>query len=158
MRALARRTGGLAVALLLGAVLGVSTAAAAPVNFGSAVTQFMCVSCHEPLNQVNSPQAISEKATLQSLIARGLSMGQIKSAMEAQYGPEVLARPPASGFNLTIYILPPAVFLGGLALLAYTLPKWRRRSREAANSRLPAAAPLHPDDARRLGEELDGFV
>jgi cytochrome c-type biogenesis protein CcmH/NrfF len=78
--------------------------------------------------------------------------------MVAQYGPEVLARPAASGFNLTIYILPPAVLIGGLALLAYTLPKWRERSRRTAGSSLPAAAPLASDDAKRLDDELADFI
>jgi cytochrome c-type biogenesis protein CcmH/NrfF len=127
-------------------------------SYYSVVNQFMCVSCHEPLNQVTSPQALSEKATLRGLIARGLSLSQIKSAMVAQYGPEVLGRPAASGFNLTIYILPPAVFLGGLGLLALTLPKWRERSRRAAGTQLPGAAALDSDDAKRLDDELTNFI
>ena len=73
---------------------------------------------------------------MRGLLAKGLDMSQLKAAMVAQYGQEVLAQPPASGFNLTVYILPPAIFLGGLALLAYTLPKWRERSRRAAATRL----------------------
>jgi hypothetical protein len=68
----------------------------------------------------------------------------------------VLARPPASGFNLTVYILPPLVFLGGLALLIYTLPKWRARSRRAAP--LPAAAPLKPEESERLDDDLARFI
>ena len=145
-----------ALALTLALCGAVSGSASASQSFVSVVGQFMCVSCHEPLNQVNSPQAISEKNTLRGLIARNLSLGQIKSAMVAQYGPEVLGRPPASGFNLTVYILPPAVFLGGLALLAYTLPKWRERSRRATT--LPGAAPLDSDDAKRLDDELTNFI
>lgn len=132
--------------------------ALANVSFDSAVTQFMCVSCHEPLNQVESPQAISEKTTLRDLIKQGLSMAQIKRGMEAQYGSQVLAQPPASGFGLTVYILPPAILLGGLALLAYSLPRWRERSRRAAAIRLASAAPLGSDDARRLDDELERFI
>lgn len=132
--------------------------ASAEVGFLSAVGQFMCTTCHEPLQQVNSPQAISEKTFLRALIAKDMTLGQIKAAMEAQYGPEVLARPPANGFNLTIYILPPVVLIGGLALLAYTLPKWRERSRRAAGVKLPAAEPLESDDAKRLDDELTNFI
>jgi cytochrome c-type biogenesis protein CcmH/NrfF len=144
----------LALSLLIAALApGV---AAADVNFSSAVMQFMCTTCHEPLNQVNSPQAISEKQTLEGLIRRGLTLDQIKRGMEAQYGPQVLAQPPASGFNLTVYVLPPAIFLGGLALLAYTLPKWRERSRRTPP--LAAGAPLSSDDSRRLDAELDRFI
>jgi cytochrome c-type biogenesis protein CcmH/NrfF len=134
------------------------TAAAATPSYSSALSQFMCVSCHEPLELVNSPQAISEKQTLNGLLAKGLNMSQLKAAMVAQYGQEVLAQPAASGFNLTVYILPPAVFLGGLVLLVYTLPKWRERSRLAAATRLPEAGPLDTEDARRLDDELERFV
>lgn len=153
-----RRLIGVTVTVLaLSAALASSASAATP-GYSSALSQFMCVSCHEPLELVNSPQAISEKATMRGLLAKGLDMSQLKAAMVAQYGQEVLAQPPASGFNLTVYILPPAIFLGGLALLAYTLPKWRERSRRAAATRLPEAAPLGSDDAKRLDDELERFV
>lgn len=150
--------------LLLAAVLALALAgvgagpAAARLSFQSAVTQFMCVSCHEPLNQVTSAQAISEKQTLRGLIDRNLSLEQVKTAMVAQYGPQVLGQPPASGFNLTIYVLPPAVFVAGLALLAYTLPRWRRRSRRSAASLAVGPSPLRPEDARRLDDELTNFI
>jgi cytochrome c-type biogenesis protein CcmH len=150
-----RRLIALAAAVL---ALGASTAAAATPSYTSALSQFMCVSCHEPLELVNSPQAISEKQWMRHLLAKGMDMSQLKAAMVAQFGQEVLAQPPASGFNLTVYVLPPAVFLGGLALLAYTLPKWRERSRQAAATRLPGAAPLENDDAKRLDDELENFI
>ena len=149
----------IACLIVLLALTGAATAAARPYqNWYSTVDQFMCVECHEPLNQVGSPEALSEKATLRGLIKQGLTLGQIKSAMVAQYGEQVLARPPASGFNLTIYILPPVVLLAGLALLAYTLPKWRERSRRAADKALPGAEPLEADDAKRLNDELGHFI
>jgi cytochrome c-type biogenesis protein CcmH len=121
-------------------------------------SQFICTSCHEPLELVSSPEALSEKAYLESLVSQDLTMGQIKSAMVAQYGTAVLARPPASGFNLTVYILPPAILVGGLLLLAYTLPKWRERSRQAAATPLEGAQPLTPGEAERLNDELEKFV
>lgn len=145
-------------ALALALCGGSATSASAQASYYSVVTQFMCVECHEPLNQVTSPEAISEKQTLRRLIARDLTLGQIKTAMVAQYGQQVLARPAASGFNLTVYVLPPAIFLGGLLLLAFTLPKWRQRARRAASVRLPGAAPLDADDARRLDDELGDFI
>lgn len=155
-----RRRGLIGCLVVLLALTGAATTATARPyqNWYSTVAQFMCVECHEPLNQVGSPEALSEKATLRRLIKQDLTLGQIKAAMVAQYGEQVLARPPASGFNLTIYILPPVVLLAGLALLAYTLPKWRERSRRAAGTAMPGAEPLEADDAKRLNDELGHFI
>jgi cytochrome c-type biogenesis protein CcmH len=117
----------------------------------------MCVSCREPLAVAESPQAYSERDYIRKLIAQGETKSQIERAMVAQYGPSVLGRPPADGFNLTVYVLPPALVLIGLGVLVFTLPKWRRRSRAAAASaagRAQAAPQLAPDDARRLEEDL----
>jgi cytochrome c-type biogenesis protein CcmH len=148
----------LGATLLLGASAVLASTASANQSFYSVSGQFMCTECHEPLDQVSSPEALSEKNYLRGLVNKGLTLPQIKTAMVAQYGPQVLAQPPASGFNLTVYILPPAVFLGGLALLAYTLPKWRARSRRAAATPIAGAAPLEPDEAERLDDELTNFI
>jgi cytochrome c-type biogenesis protein CcmH/NrfF len=151
----------LAVALLatsLGALRLSAASAAAKQNYTAVVSQFMCTGCHEPLELVSSPEAQAEKKALRGLINQGLGMAQIKRAMVAQYGVQVLGKPPASGFNLSVYIVPPAVFLGGLALLVYTLPKWRRRSREAALTRMQEPPDLPPDEAQRLDDELSNFI
>ena len=69
----------------------------------------------------------------------------------------MLGQPPAHGFNLTVYILPPALVLIGAAVLAFTLPKWRRRSRAAAvgaAASAQAAPQLSPEDAQRLEDDL----
>jgi cytochrome c-type biogenesis protein CcmH/NrfF len=145
----------------IGALSGLAVAgasAASQLNYTAVVSQFMCTTCHEPLELVSSPQAIAEKQTLRGLIDRGLTMSQIKNEMVAQYGVQVLGKPPASGFDLSVYIVPPAVFFAGLGLLAYTLPKWRRRARRAAETEPSGAPPLAPEDAARLDEELTNFI
>jgi len=147
----------LTIALLALTAAG-STLAAGRLNLLNVEAQFMCVSCHEPLNTVSSPQAISEKHALARLIASGDDMRQIQNAMVSYYGVQVLARPPASGVNLLIYILPPALLLGGLGLLAYSLPRWRARARAAGQEPAAAGAPLSPDQAARLEDELTNFT
>ena len=113
----------------------------------------MCPSCREPLALAQSPQAYRERAFILALIAQGETKAQIEQALVAQYGPTVLGKPPASGFNLTVYVLPPAVLLIGLITLAVTLPRWRKRSR-AQEAPLPAGPVIKPADARRLEDEL----
>jgi cytochrome c-type biogenesis protein CcmH/NrfF len=143
-------------------VLGLASAgtalAAGYDNLMSVESQFICTTCHEPLELVSSPQALSEKAYLEGLLNKHMSIADVKTAMVSQYGVAVLAKPPAHGFNLTVYILPPAVLFGGLALLAYTLPKWRRRSQLAALTPMEGAEPLSADESERLDEELEKFV
>jgi cytochrome c-type biogenesis protein CcmH len=117
----------------------------------------MCPSCREPLAVAQSPQADYERTYIRRLIAEGLTKQQIERNLVGQYGTEVLGRPPASGFNLTVYLLPPAIVAVGIAILAVTLPRWRRRAR-AAQARAPGAEQkLQPAEAARLEHELSQF-
>jgi cytochrome c-type biogenesis protein CcmH len=122
-------------------------------------SQVMCTSCHEPLEAVSSPQALSEKAYIKSLIAQGDTEQQILNDLVTQYGVAVLAKPPASGFDLTIYILPPLALAAGVAFLLFTLPRWRERSRVAAAAapRRPAAA-LSDADTKRINDDLSRLI
>jgi cytochrome c-type biogenesis protein CcmH/NrfF len=124
------------------------------VSLTAVEDQLMCTSCHEPLALSQSPQGISERAYIRMLIARGETEKQILRDMVAQYGQAVLALPKASGFNLLIYILPPAGVALAAAALAYTLPKWRRRARAAAAAHPDLASELAPDEAKRLDADL----
>jgi cytochrome c-type biogenesis protein CcmH len=114
----------------------------------------MCVECREPLAVAQSGQADSERAYIRGLIAQGLTKKQIEQDLVAQYGEAVLGKPPASGVNLTVYILPPAILLAGLAILAVTLPRWRRRTQAAAAPSSAAPPPLDPAEAKRLEDDL----
>ncbi|MGN6170846.1 MAG: cytochrome c-type biogenesis protein [Solirubrobacteraceae bacterium] len=112
----------------------------------------MCVACHEPLAVSQSPQAESERRLISHLIALGDTKSQIEHVMVAQYGPSVLAQPPAHGFNLSVYVIPPAAVLVGLAVVGYALARWRRGKRgEDPGVRVP---PLSAGDAQRLQEDL----
>jgi cytochrome c-type biogenesis protein CcmH len=146
------------------AALPLASAAATPVpraSLSDVEDEVMCPSCHEPLALAQSPQANAERNFIRTLIAQGDTKSQIKQALVGQYGPEVLAKPPASGFNLTVYILPPALLIAGIAILAVTLPRWRRRTAArvaAAPAGSAAGGPaLSAEDARRLDEDLARF-
>jgi cytochrome c-type biogenesis protein CcmH/NrfF len=117
----------------------------------------MCTSCRESLAVAQSPQADSERSYIRELIAQGLTKQQIEQNLVGQYGEAVLGKPPANGFNLSVYILPPAILIAGVAILAVTLPRWRRRTR-AASAPVPASTPpLDPAEAARLDDELAQF-
>jgi cytochrome c-type biogenesis protein CcmH/NrfF len=125
------------------------------VSFTEAQQQFNCTICHEPLNEARSDEAYQENALLRRLIARGDTMGQIKRAMVLNYGVSVLANPPKRGFAALIVIVPIAVISFGLLLLAYTIPRWRRRAGARAADHPGADPPRLSDaDAERLAADL----
>jgi cytochrome c-type biogenesis protein CcmH len=154
-------------AVAIGATLAAVGVAAFAVPAAAAATprasltdienDVMCVACHEPLAVAESPQATSEREYIRTLIDQGQTKSQIEHALVAQYGPAVLGRPPAHGFNLTVYVLPPALVLAGVAILVVTLPRWRRRARAAARSEAVGGPPLDAGDGHRLDEELAHF-
>jgi cytochrome c-type biogenesis protein CcmH len=114
----------------------------------------MCVACHESLAVAQSPEAYSERQYIRGLITQGMTKQQIEGQLVAQYGPSVLGKPPADGFNLVVYVVPPLLVALGIGLLVFTIPRWRRRSRQAAASQPPPAGPVDPAEARRLDEDL----
>jgi cytochrome c-type biogenesis protein CcmH/NrfF len=152
----ARVIAALAIALATaGIAAAAATAAPKPTLTLTGVEQeFICVTCHEPLEVAQSPQALAERSYLASLIAQGQTKSQIEAAMVGQYGPTVLAVPTAQGFNLAFYILPPVLLFAGIVSLVVILPRWRRRARAADAVAIPAGPPLESEDSRRLDEEL----
>jgi cytochrome c-type biogenesis protein CcmH len=149
----------LAVSLVAALLLAVSPAAAYAARPSASLTDLendvMCVACHESLAVAQSPEAYSERQYIRQLINQGLTKQQIESQLVAQYGPSVLGKPPANGFNLVVYVVPVVIVAGGIALLVFTIPRWRRRTRRAAAAEPSAGAlPLDPADAQRLDEDL----
>jgi cytochrome c-type biogenesis protein CcmH len=154
--------------LIAAAVLGMTAGIAIPSTATGTVAPaqrtsllnvedaLMCTVCHEPLALAQSPEAQRERQLVEQLIARGDTKSQIIRVMLANYGVAVLAKPPAHGFNLTVYILPPAIVLAGALFLIFALPRWRRRAREAAK-REAQAAPLSARDSARLEQDLARF-
>jgi cytochrome c-type biogenesis protein CcmH/NrfF len=135
----------------------VASAAGARASLTDIENDVMCVECHEPLAVAQSPQAYAERNFIRGLIAQGATKTQIERQLVAQYGPAVLGKPPARGFNLTVYVLPPAIALIGIATLALTLPRWRRRAQQGRSPPIAPAPRLSPADERRLDDELSQF-
>jgi cytochrome c-type biogenesis protein CcmH len=146
--------------VLAGGALAPAALAACPQPRASLTdieNDVMCVSCREPLAVAQSLQASAERSYVRGLIAQCLTKQQIEQNLVAQYGEAVLGKPPASGINLTVYILPPAILVAGIVILAVSLPRWRRRT-QAARRPEPASVPaLDPVEAARLEQELSEF-
>jgi cytochrome c-type biogenesis protein CcmH/NrfF len=138
-----------------------ATAHSAPTartSYLAVLDDVMCVVCHEPLGVAQSPEAFQERDYIRQLIAQGKTRTQIEADLVQQYGPAVLARPPAHGVNLLVYIVPPLVLILGIATIAVFIPRWRRRARDAGASPAQASGPLDAADAQRLNDDLGRFA
>ncbi len=144
------------IASILAALLSAPAALGAePKTTLTAVeNEVMCVVCGVPLNVANSPQADRQRAYISELIAEGKTKDEIKAALVAQYGQQVLADPESDGFAITSWLVPALllVVLAGAAIVL--LPRWRRRSRAAPAPAAPALPDLDDADRRRLEEDL----
>jgi cytochrome c-type biogenesis protein CcmH len=145
----------LAVLLAALAVLALPAAAtAAPASLVDLEDEVMCVTCNVPLNIAESPQADRERAFIRSQIDRGATKEQVKRAMVAEYGSDVLALPDDGGINVLVYAVPIVLGLGLVGLLAVFVPRWRRRSDVGDTPAAPGVAALSATDAQRLDEDL----
>lgn len=115
--------------------------------------QVMCPVCGTLLQLAESPQAQREKAFIRHLIAEGRTEAQIKDALVAEYGDEVLALPKGSGFSLSAYVVPIVAFLVAVVALAIGVLRWRRAGDRDDGDATHAAGPKG-DDAERLDADL----
>ena len=113
--------------------------------------EVMCVECGTVLSVSNSPVAQQERQFIRDLIAQGKDKEQIKAALVAEYGEDVLADPGTGGFNAALWLVPIALALLGVAGVLLAVRRWRGRA-PTAEPELPP--PLSPEDARRLDAEL----
>lgn len=115
--------------------------------------EVMCVTCKIPLNIAEGPQPNREREFIRGLIAQGRTKEQIKTALVAEYGENVLALPDSGGVGLTAYLVPLALLgllAGGLVVL---VPRWRART-SAASAEDAAAPAITAADATRLDDDL----
>jgi cytochrome c-type biogenesis protein CcmH len=117
--------------------------------------EVMCPICGTALNLSGAPQADRERAFIRRQIAAGKTKEEIKDALVAQYGTEVLAEPPKSGFDLTAWLVPAAGILLAAVAIAIGLRRWRRAARDDEDAQPPdSEQPLEPADAERLDADL----
>jgi len=139
-----RRTLALALAAALGAVLA-GAASAAPPNAADLEAELVCPVCETTLDQSNAPVAERMKTFIRVRIAAGDSEQEIKDALVAEFGTEVLAEPPGGGFGLLAWLLPLGALVGGAIAVGLLIRAWSRRDAQ-------------PELVSELGPELDRLV
>ena len=151
-----------ALLLAVTALLALATPAMAQqcprTSLGDLEDEVMCPTCGRPLNTVDRPpQAQRERAFIQRLIDQCKSKAEIKSALSAQFGPQVLALPDDDGFDATAYIVPVLVPLAALAAIAFSAMRWRRRRPAGTAPAVTTEPELDPDDSARLDADLERY-
>jgi cytochrome c-type biogenesis protein CcmH len=151
----------LVVTLLLAlAAPALATASEERPTLADLEDEVVCPVCTpETLEQSNSAVAERMRAFIRQRIAAGDTKSEIKEKLVAQFGEQVLAAPPKSGFNVLAWALP---LLGGLiagvavALLAL---RWSRTREPAAplEASSNGRPPLDPELEQRVDEELARF-
>ncbi len=120
--------------------------------------EVMCPVCGTLLELADSPQARREKVFVAKLVAEGKSQAEVKDALVAQYGAEVLATPEASGFDLTAYLVPILAILIAAVALAYSVMRWRRSGdHEGQPADESATQAPRGEDAERLEADLSRY-
>ena len=71
--------------------------------------------------------------------------------MVQKFGPRVLALPPASGFDLSAYVVPVVAFVAAVIGVALGLRRWRRGGDGQNGS---GSAPLDSTEAKRLDSDM----
>jgi cytochrome c-type biogenesis protein CcmH len=161
---IARRAAALAATLVALAAPSAALAQQCPqTSLSDIEDEVMCPRCERPLSTVDrEPQAERERAFIQTLIAQCKSKDEIKTALAAQFGDDVLALPDDEGFDLTAYVVPVLVPLLALAAIGFAAVRWRRRRGPAATAAATATGlgtgpGLDPDDAARLDADLERY-
>jgi cytochrome c-type biogenesis protein CcmH/NrfF len=140
--------------------LGAPAAVSAPqpqTSVHAIEAEVMCPICGTLLELADSPQARREKAYVAKLVAAGKTKSEIKDALVAQYGREVLALPSASGFDLSAYLVPAIALLIAVVALAFSVARWRRDGNGAPPSEQPNGSAPQGEDAERLEADLGRY-
>jgi cytochrome c-type biogenesis protein CcmH len=107
--------------------------------------RMMCLcGCNQILGECNHVGCSVSTEMLKKLEARvagAESDDLILQAFVQEYGPKVMAQPPASGFTLLAWLMPFVVLIGGTFVVRAVLLRWRRQ---------PATVPATPDIAPEL--------
>jgi cytochrome c-type biogenesis protein CcmH len=150
----------LLAALVIAAATLAGAASAAPqrASLPDIEDEVMCPTCGVPLALAFSPQAERERQFIRTEIDRGRTKDEIKDALVAEFGAEVLALPDTgdSSFNWAAYLVPAAALLVAAAVIAVALRRWRAGTADSAQDG-PAAADLSPAEHARLEQDLTRY-
>ncbi len=110
------------VALIAVAVLAVvsqpsSTTRAARVAHLESVVK--CPACDSlTVGQSNAPSSVAIRHQIERMVNSGRSDGDILSALQSQYGPNITVTPSTAGIGVLLWAVPVVLALGGIVTVA----------------------------------------
>jgi cytochrome c-type biogenesis protein CcmH len=123
--------------------------------------ELICPVCKPAtLDQSDSEIARNMKGFIARRIAAGDTKSEIKDELVDQFGPQVLAAPPRSGFNWLAWVLPIAGLALGAVVVGLAAWRWSRSRERSADLPLESRngrPSIDPELERRLEEELARF-
>ena len=150
------RPAALALAVLAFALLPATALAqdCPRTTLGDIEDEVMCPVCGTPLGLASeSPQAQDERAYIQDLIDKCKSKDQVKQALVAEYGKNVLALPGDQGDDdlgdVLVYVIPALGILLAAAGIAFAVVRWRRPEKQARS--------LAGADGARLDDDMERY-
>ncbi len=81
-------------------------------------------------------------------IAKGETDEQILQAFVQEYGTQVYAEPPKSGFSLVAWVLPSVYLFVGAGVVVFVIVRWRKRPAQQAAGGSPGISPELLERAR----------
>jgi len=139
-------------------VVGVATPMAAPPSQttakaieGSVICQCGCNMTVSGCNHEGCGSKAEMEAMAEKEVASGKDSAAILQDFVLKYGTKVLAEPPATGFNLTVWVLPILLGVTGLGLVVLLVRRWRRVPVPVAPAEPP---PVDPEILAELEEEM----
>jgi len=92
---------------------------------------------------------------VRAMMARGLTLEEIKAEWSRKYGPQALMAPPNTGANRLLYLAPLGAIIGMAAIAVTLLRRLRARGEErAAAAPVPVAGQKRDEYDDKLDEEL----
>jgi cytochrome c-type biogenesis protein CcmH len=146
--------------MAIGAPIASAACAKPKTTLGDLEDEVMCPRCGTPLSVVDSePLANRERAFIRDLIDQCKSKGEIKTALVAQFGPDVLATPQHKGFDLTAYWVPIVLGIAALTAIGFTAVRWRgkRRGDDSPGLTPPSTNGTTSTDEARLAADLENY-
>jgi cytochrome c-type biogenesis protein CcmH len=91
--------------------------------------ELRCPVC-QGLSLQDSPSELSQemRAIIRDQLVAGKSVAEVKQYFVDKYGEWILLQPEPTGFNLTVYIAPVLLLLGGAVFLYFTAQRWQRNA------------------------------